>query len=350
VRGSRHTLFEALETATGAQEEPLSIVISTQSPNDADLLSVLIDDARTDSDPRTKIFMFSAPEDLDPFSRKAIKAANPAFGQFQNSGEILDMAENAKRMPSREAEYRNLILNQRVEASSPFVSKHVWEKNGDAPAKLTAIYGGLDLSSVNDLTAFVMVSPNGERLDVEPVFWLPGEGLKERSQKDRVIYDIWQEQGYLKTTPGWSVQYEYVANYLAQAIATRDIRRIAFDKWNMKHLRPWLIKAGMTESLVDSIFTEFGQGWYSMSPALNALESALLEGKLRHGNHPVLKMNAANAVVKMDERANRSLDKKHSRGRIDGMVALAMAVSLAVSKSHEKHVYQVPIDQILETV
>jgi phage terminase large subunit-like protein len=350
VRGPRHTLYEALETATGAQEEPLSIVISTQSPNDADLLSVLIDDALADNDPKTKISLYTADEKLDPFSRTAIKKANPAFGQFQNSSEILDMAENAKRMPSREAEYRNLILNQRVEAASPFVSKYVWEKNGDAPGKLGAIYGGLDLSSVNDLTAFVMVSQNGDHLDVEPIFWLPNEGLRERALHDRVMYDVWHEGGFLKTTPGWSIEYEYVANYIADVIAKRDVRRIAFDKWNMKQFRPWLLKTGMSESMIDSIFVEFGQGWYSMSPALNSLESQLLQGKLRHGGHPLLTMCANNAVVLMDPAGNRKMDKKNSRGRIDGMVALAMAVSLAVSKSHEKHVYQVPIDQILETV
>jgi phage terminase large subunit-like protein len=195
-----------------------------------------------------------------------------------------------------------------------------------------------------------MVSPNKDRLDVEPVFWLPEEGLAERSRQDRVPYDLWHSQGFLKTTPGRSIQYEYVAEYLAKLIAARDVRVIGFDRWNMKHLRPWLIKAGMTQGLVDAKFSDFGQGWVSMSPALRSLEEQLLEGRMRHGGHPVLTMCAANAVVKMDERANRTLDKKRSRGRIDGMVALAMATSLAVAKSAEKHVYQVPIDRILEKV
>jgi phage terminase large subunit-like protein len=350
VRGPRHTLYEALETATGAQEDPLSIVISTQSPNDADLLSVLIDDADADNDPRTKLFLYSAPEDADPFTKKTIKLANPAFGQFQNTRETLDMAEGARRMPSREAEYRNLILNQRVEAANPFINKSDWDKNDAIPGELGEIYGGLDLSATNDLTAFVMVSPNAGMLDVEPVFWLPEEGLPERSRRDRVPYDLWFKQGFLKTTPGRAIQYEYVAGYLAKLIGERDVRGIAFDRWNMKHLRPWLIKAGLSEGVVDSKFHDFGQGWVSMSPALRTLEEQLLEGKIRHGGHPVLKMCAANAVVRMDERANRTLDKKRSRGRIDGMVALAMATSLAVAKSHEKHVYQVPIERILETV
>jgi phage terminase large subunit-like protein len=260
------------------------------------------------------------------------------------------MAEGARRMPSREAEYRNLILNQRVEAANPFINKSDWDKNDASPGELGEIYGGLDLSATNDLTAFVMVSPNAGMLDVEPVFWLPEEGLPERSRRDRVPYDLWNKQGFLKTTPGRAIQYEYVAGYLAKLIGERDVRGIAFDRWNMKHLRPWLIKAGLSEGVVDNKFHDFGQGWVSMSPALRTLEEQLLEGKIRHGGHPVLKMCAANAVVRMDERANRTLDKKRSRGRIDGMVALAMATSLAVAKSHEKHVYQVPIERILETV
>ena len=123
--GSRSELYEALETATAAQDEPLSIVISTQTPTDADLLSVLIDDAKAANDPRARLFLFTSDPEADPFDQKTIKA-NPAFGDFQNSGEVLAMAEDARRMPSREAEYRNLILNQRVEMVNPFVNKSVW--------------------------------------------------------------------------------------------------------------------------------------------------------------------------------------------------------------------------------
>ena len=311
VRGPRHPLYEALETATGAQEAPLSVVISTQSPNDSDLLSVLIDDASAANDPKTKLFLFTADVDADPFSKKTIKQANPAFGEFQNSDEVLAMAEDARRMPSREAEYRNLILNQRVEASNPFVTKSVWDQNNALPAPLRReIYCGLDLSSTNDLTALVMVAPAGEFLDVECVFWLPAEGLKERARVDRTLYDVWFEEGYLKTTPGRSIQYEYVARFIADLMNERDVRGIAFDRWNMRHLRPWLIKAGIPESVIDARFHNFGQGWVEMSPALRTLEEKLLNGEIRHGGQPVLQMCAANAVVRMDERANRTLDKK----------------------------------------
>ena len=115
VRGPRSQLYEALETAVGAQEAPLSIIISTQAATDADLLSILIDDAQKGHDPSTVIKLYTSPPELDPFSEGAIKAANPAFGTFLNAREVLAMAADASRMPAREAEYRNLVLNQRVD-------------------------------------------------------------------------------------------------------------------------------------------------------------------------------------------------------------------------------------------
>jgi phage terminase large subunit-like protein len=351
VSGPRHPLYEALETATGAQEAPLSIVISTQAPNDSDLLSVLIDDGLTGTDPLTKVFLFTAPKEDNPFLKATIRKANPALTEFQNTQEVMSMAEAARRMPSRESEFRNLILNQRVETTNPFVTLAVWDDNGAQPGELAEIYGGLDLSATSDLTAFVMVSPKGKLLDVECAFWLPNEGLKERALHDRTLYDIWHDQGFLKTTPGRAIEYEFVANYIAKVLMERDVRAIGFDKWNMKYFRPWLVKAGVPESMIEAKFSDFGQGWISMDPALRTLEENLLGKRMRHGGQPVLRMCAANAVVHVDARLNRTLDKKRSRGRIDGMVALAMATSLAVAKSHETHVYnQVPWERILETV
>lgn len=351
VKGERHPLYEALETATGAQESPLSIVISTQAPTDGDLLSRLIDDARAaDKDSLTKLFFWTAEESADPFADDTIRQANPAFDDFQNADEIRRMAQEAKRMPSREASYRNLILNQRVEASNPFVTRSVWLDNAEDPDELGTVYAGLDLSETNDLTALVMVSPAKTHLNVKPVFWLPAEGLAERARLDRVPYDVWVEQGWLQTTPGKSIEYEYVACYIAGLFEKHDVRKIAFDRYNMRHFRPWLVKAGLSEAFIDSRFVEFGQGYVSMSPALRTLESLLLNKKLRHGDHPALSMCAANAVVKMDEAGNRKLDKRKSNGRIDGMVALAMACSVSGDVLHERHVYQVPVERITESL
>ena len=338
VKGPMHPLYEALETATGAQQEPLSIIISTQAATDGDLLSILIDDAKENHDKETKLVLFSADMKADPFSVETVKAANPAFGDFQNAKETMAMAEAARRMPSREAQFRNLVLNQRVEAANPFVNQTVWASNGKTPDKNAEIwFGGLDLSEINDLTAFILVSPAG---DVDSTFWLPQEGLTEKSRLDRVPYDVWAKNGFLMTTPGKSIQYEYVAKYLYKILQEKNIRKIAFDRWNMRHLRPWLIQAGLSETFIDSRFVDFGQGYQSMSPALRTLETLLLDERLKHGGQPVLTMCAANSVIKMDEAGSRKLDKRKSRGRIDGMVALAMATAVMAEDQHDKPVTQ----------
>lgn len=335
VKGPRSELYEALETATGAQENPLSIVISTQAPTDADLLSLLIEDGLTGKDPRVVVSLHTAPPDLDPFSDEAIKAANPAFGDFQNAQETRAMAEDARRMPSRENEYRNLILNQRVDASAPFISQGVFQGcAGDTIDDLAGrvVFGGLDLSEVSDLTAFVGVTPEDAVWHVNPTFWLPGAGLLEKARSDRVPYDLWARQGFLQTSPGATVEYEYVAGWLWELCQAADVRKIAFDRWNWRHLKPWLAKEGFTEAQLegdDAIFVQMGQGFQSMSPALRDLESAFLNKKLRHNGHPILEMCAKNATVQADPAGNRKLSKVKSHGRIDGMVALAMAMSVA---------------------
>ncbi|WP_040673472.1 terminase large subunit [Nitratireductor indicus] len=335
VRGPRSELYEALETATGAQEAPLSIVISTQAPNPTDLLSILIDDAKTEADLRVVMSLYSAPDDADPFDAKTIKMANPAFGDFQNDEEVLAMAEDARRMPSREPEYRNLILNQRVEMFAPFVSRSIWLACGGEVVESfdgLPVFGGLDLSAVNDLTAKVYIAPVDGLWHVKPTFWLPGDGIREKSRIDRVPYDVWEAQGHLRTTRGKTVDYEFVAASLYSDCERGDIRKIAFDRWNWRHLKPWLLKAGFSEDQLEgdrALFEPMGQGYQSMSPALRDLESDLLDQRFVHGNHPVLAMCAANAVVTSDPAGNRKLDKAKATGRIDGMVALTMARAVA---------------------
>jgi len=328
VRGPRSELYDALETAVAAQESPLSLVISTQAPNDDDLLSVLIDDAKKGDDPRVKLALYTAPMDADPFAEATVKMANPAFGDFQNAAEVMAMAEDARRMPSREAEFRNLVLNQRVETNDPYISPAVWKSCGAAPLPFTGEwFGGLDLSASNDLTAFVGVGWNGDVIDVDAMFWLPEAGLREKARTDRVPYDVWRDQGHIIATPGATVDYDYVAPTLLSALR-RGCAKIAFDRWNMRFLRPALERAGATPDELDR-FVEFGQGFQSMSPALRSLDTLLLNGRLRHGDHPVLTMCAANSVVKSDPAGNRKLVKLAPNRRIDGMVALAMAVATA---------------------
>lgn len=344
IKGPRSELYEALETAAAAQLDPLSIIISTQSPSPQDLLSLIIDDALTGTDPSVKVVLYTAPLDADPFEESTIRMANPHFDKFMNKVEVMRQAEEARRMPSREASYRNLILNQRVEARSPFVSRGVWQENGDAPEPIDGrdIYGGLDLSSVNDLTALVLMHSDGERWNVNPTFWLPENGLFEKSKVDRVPYDLWADQGHLNTTPGASIQYDFVAEFLRDIFDRCNVIAIAFDRYNMRFLKPCLERKGFSDQELEK-FIEFGQGFVSMSPALRETESLLLNGKLKHGNHPVLSMCAANATTLVDSTGNRKFMKAKATGRIDGMVALAQAVGVMPTEivSNEKSFWEV---------
>jgi phage terminase large subunit-like protein len=340
VRGPRSALYEALETATGAQQDPLSIIISTQARTNADLLSILIDDALAGHDPRTTISLYTAPMDLDPFDPETIAMANPALGVFLNPREVKAMASDARRMPARENEFRNLVLNQRIEASSPFIKLADWQACAGQPIDLQGreVYAGLDLSEAADLTALVVIGRVDGIWHCKPTFWLPGHGLADRARADRVPYDVWADKGFLLTTPGRTISYDYVAQFLKRNLFERHkVSRIGFDRWNYRHLKPWLLNAGFSEKQLEDQWVEFGQGTQSMSPALRDLEQIILARELRHGDHPVLKMCAMNAVIETrvkegeqtKDSSNRKLSKKRSNGRIDGMVALTMAVGVA---------------------
>jgi phage terminase large subunit-like protein len=340
-RGPRSPLFEALETATGAQENPRSIIISTQAPTDGDLLSVLIDDALAGNDLHTVVKLYTAPPELDPFDEAAIRMANPAFGTFLNAREVLAMANDAKRMPARQAEFENLILNRRIESTNAFVSPAIWKACSEPVGSLDGLtlYGGLDLSEVADLTALVLIGWRDGKWRVAPTFWIPAEGLSERATADRVPYNLWRAQGYLEATPGKTISYEFVANHLRRLFDRYNIAKIGFDRWNYRHFLPWLFKTGLSEQFVADHFLEFGQGMQSMSPALRDLEQVLLEGQLAHGDHPVLGMCVANTAVVINDAGSRKPSKKRSTGRIDGLVALAMAIGAAPTMQTTK-----PID------
>ncbi len=335
VRGPRSELYEALETASAAHAGTLSIIISTQAPTDADLLSTLIDDAKAKGDPRTRLFLYMADEGLEPFSDEAIKAANPAFGDFQDAAEVRDQAQTAKRMPSREASYRNLILNQRVNMVNPFVSRGVWESNGGEIEQewfSGNVILAIDLSQRNDLTALVAIADDDEKnVHVQADFYAPEVGMADRAHRDRSPYDVWARDGYITATPGASVDYDLVADRLIEWQGRCKRLTVVADRWRLDEL-----KAALARRNVDIEIEPFGQGFVSMAPALDALEAELLNGRLRHGNNPVMRMCAANAVAVRDAAGNRKLDKSKATGRIDGMVALTMAIG------HRAKALQVP--------
>lgn len=337
VVGPTDKFVSAITSAQGAYTNPLLIAISTQAPTDADLFSTWIDSQKNAPDPRVVSHVYSAPENCALDDKAGWAAANPALGIFRSMDDVAKQCKQAIDMPANEPEFRNLILNQRVEAVSPFVAKSIWEANGGDPGKPDGlkVWGGLDLSSVNDLTALVAVDETG---GVHPSFWLPKEGLIEKSRKDKVPYDLWEKQGWLNTTPGKAIEYEFVAEYLRGFFDRHDVQAIAFDRALFEHLKPWLVKANFSEEELEK-FIPYGQGTLSMTPALRELEVRLLNGQLRHGNHPVLDMCARNAKVVGDSGA-RKFDKKKARGRIDGMVALAMSVGVMPSVVEDEKITQ----------
>lgn len=337
VKGPYDAFVEAIVTAQGAHDDPLMLAISTQAAKDGDLFSIWLDDAIKSKDPRIVCHLYAAPEGCDLDDREAWQAANPAMGEFRSLQDLEDFAATAMRQPSAENSFRWLYLNQRIEAASPFVSKSVWQSCAKLADDLQGVpvYGGLDLSEVSDLTACVFIGRRDSVWHVQPTFWLPGDGLADKARTDRVPYDVWKREGFLQAAPGKSVDYQFVAAWIREQCDRYDVRKIGFDRWNWRHFKPWLLEAGFSEAELEAIFVPFGQGFQSMSPALRDLEVSLLNSRLAHGGHPVLTMCAANAVVQLDPAGNRKLSKSKSTGRIDGMVALAMAMGVAPEDTQE---------------
>lgn len=330
VQGPRSDFVDAITTSQGAHAAPLLLVISTQAASDADLLSVWLDDAQASEDPRIVCHLYAAPEDCDLLDEKAWKAANPALDEFRSRDDLAEQMKQATRMPSMGNTVRNLLLNQRVSTESPFVSPDVWKENAADPEPFDGpVYGGLDLSSRNDLTALVLVGKVDGVWQVRSYFWAPQQGLHERSQRDRTPYDLYVSEGALRATPGATVDYEVVAAEVADIVSDLDLHALAFDRWRIDIFQKELDRLGVSLPMVP-----FGQGFKDMSPALDMLEAELLNGRMAHGMHPVLTLCAANATTARDPAGNRKLDKSKATGRIDGMVALAMAMGAAASTSN----------------
>ena len=339
VRGAQDDFIDAITTAQGAHEKPLLIAISTQSSDDADLFSQWIDDAQASKDPKTVCHVYAAPKDAGLLDEDGWKAANPALGVFRSLEDLEEQAKQAVRMPSSENTFRNLCLNQRVSTVSPFISRDVWKSCGGALLDFgdAEVFAGLDLSARTDLTALLIAGKINGVWHTKPYFWTPEKGLVDRSKRDRQPYDMWVRQGYMQTTPGATVDYEYVAHDIGAILENLNIKAIAYDRWRIDLMRKELDKIGANLPLI-----EFGQGYKDMSSALDELESELLNKRVAHGNNPVLTMCAANAVVSKDPAGNRKLDKSKATGRIDGLVAMAMAFAMAATFQEESDYYDDP--------
>ena len=327
VRGPQSDFVDAIITAQGAYDDAMLFAISTQAPNDNDLFSIWLDDAKESQDPRIVSHVYSAPPDCDLTDESAWKAANPALGKFRSLKDLREQAERAVRMPSFEPTFRNLGLNQRVEMVAPFIARGVWTANSEDPDDSAfyecPVYVGLDLSARNDLTAMAMVAFR-EKWHVKTIVWTPEKGLRERAKTDRAPYDVWAKEGFIRPIPGASVDYGVLAEQIAEALEDCSVAAVAFDRWRMDLLKAEFEKRGIELPLVP-----FGQGFVSMAPALDTLETVLLNGEMAHGNNPVLTMCMNNSRVESDAAGNRKLNKKKATGRIDAAVALTMAMGVS---------------------
>lgn len=333
IKGPQSDFVDAITTAQAAYEDPLLIYISTQSATDADFFSIQIDDAERNKPKKTVCHVYCADKDADLLDEIQWRKANPALGSFRSMKDMIKQANKASRMPSFTSTFRNLNLNQRVSTVNPFVSLDVWKENGKEPEQFgdLIVYGGLDLSSRTDLTSLVLTArkDNGH-LIVKPFFWTPEQGLRDRSKRDRVPYDLWVEQGFIRTTPGATVDYDYVACEIYDIIQDINLASVAFDRWRID-----VFKKAMERHDINFDLTPFGQGFKDMSPAIDSLESDLLNARIQHGMNPVLTMCAANSVITKDSADGRKFDKHKATGRIDGMVALAMSVGLEGGFEHD---------------
>lgn len=192
-------------------------------------------------------------------------------------------------------------------------------------------YGGLDLSSTTDITAFVLVFPpvdeytinGGDKYIILSYFWLPEDTLHLRVRRDHVPYDVWEKQGYIMTTEGNVVHYGYIEAFIEELGKKYNIREIAFDRWGAVQMVQNLENLGFT-------VVPFGQGFKDMSPPMKELMKLTLEQKLAHGGNPVLRWMADNVYIRTDPAGNIKADKEKSTEKIDGMIATIMALDRAI--------------------
>jgi phage terminase large subunit-like protein len=334
AQAKTRTLYDVLDTSMGAREEPLFIAISTQSNDPEHILSKLIDDGLNSQDETTVCHLYSAPEECDLLDRKAWKAANPALGKFRLIEDLAVLAAKAQRLPAEEPKFRNLFLNQRVAPYATLISRVDWTACRGAASWRDGepIYLALDLSAKNDLTALVGVSADdGSR--VAAWFWKPADLLEDHERRDRVPYRNWVKEGWIEAVEGRSIHPKAVAMRIAQVSEQFDVLGLAYDRWGIDNLLREFDGVDLQayrdgEEPAGLRLVPWGQGFKDMSPAIDALETAILHREMIQPNNPVLTWNMANAVSVMDPAGGRKLDKQKARFRIDGAQALTMAAGL----------------------
>ena len=334
-------LFDVMTKGSGdARTQPLYFLITTAG---TDTHSICFEQhqkaldliAGKKHDPTFYPLVYGAATDDDWTAEATWLKANPSLGITVPIEKVRAACESAKQNPAEENTFRQLRLNQWVKQSVRWMPMHVWNKNTD-PVDLADLegrvcYAGPDLASTTDITAFVLVFPpedEGDAYVVAPWFWIPEDNLKLRVARDHVPYDLWAKHGFLETTDGNVVHYGAIEAFIEQLGERFDIREIAFDRWGAVH---------MSQNLEDAGFTvvPFGQGFKDMSPPSKELMKLALEGRIRHGGHPVLAWMVDNIHVRTDPAGNIKPDKQKSTEKIDGVVATIMALDRAIRRGSQ---------------
>lgn len=325
-------LYDVLKTGMGTRAEPLFITITTAGLDTQGVCYELYRYAkmiqRGDyADETFYPLIFEAEPDDNIWDERTWVKANPSAGHFRDLDEIRRYAERAKALPTLELSFRRLYLNQWVQSATAWLRRDKWKACG-GPLPLNRMLGrrcwaGLDLSSTDDLSAFVLVFPLDDgSFAVMPHFWIPESKLDLR-RRDGVMLAPWVRAEHIEVTPGEVVDYNYILARVDQLKLSYQIQEIAFDRWGAAKLRADMEARGWT-------LVQFGQGFASMSSPMKEMERLVTEGKLLHGGNPVLDWMAENTVARMDPAGNLKPDKEKSREKIDGIVALIMGLDRAI--------------------
>ena len=333
-------LWDVLETSTGARRQPLMLAITTAGYDRASFCWTLHDhtkkilDGTLDNDHFFGI-IYSLDEGDDWENEELWPKANPNLGVSKKWDQIREHMARAKQIPAELNDKLRFHFNEWTQAVTRWIPVDYWNQCGAMEYDAAELAGrrcfaGLDLATVIDVAAFVLVFPPIE--DDEPYkilcrFWVPEDNMRDRVKRDRVPYDAWNRHGYLTATPGNVIDYDYIFNQITRDFQTYDLREVAFDRWGAGVLSQQLISEGI-------LMVEFGQGYKSMSQPTKDLERLIRGVKLAHGDQPVLNWMAGNMVVEMDAAGNYKPSKAKSTEKIDGMVALIMGLDRALK--HEE--------------
>lgn len=281
-------------------------------------------------DPTFYPVIYGAADTEDWTDPKVWKKANPSLGETIGMDKVVAACESARQNPGEENSFRQLRLNQWVKQAVRWMPMEKWDacafpvNEDDLEGRVC--YGGLDLSSTTDITAFVLVFPptdEDDRYIVLPYFWVPEDTLDLRVRREHVPYDLWERQGYLMTTEGNVVHYGFIEKYIERLGERFNIREIAFDRWGAVQMVQNLEGMGFT-------VVPFGQGFKDMSPPTKELMKLVLEKRIAHNGHPVLRWMMDNIYIRTDPAGNIKADKEKSTEKIDGAVATIMGLDRAI--------------------